>query len=144
MKELASDARVFVVQGLVCRWELQSRDHEGAGFVRKEAQWMTSSAELAKALGAMCADFVGKLWHRLARATGGNQAELSATCPPRLVREVLKAFEKQVQKDGFEMHSFAAGPRNDEEELPGGGGATSTLTTSRAAPWMRTWCAQDG
>ena len=120
VKALAADPRVFVVQGPMCRWGMQSCDREGAGFVRKETKWMTSSAELANVLGAVCSNATGGPWHRHVRLMGGNRAELAATYPPKLVKEVLQAIKVQMQKDGYELHSFAAGPHNDEPELPGG------------------------
>ena len=80
--ELAADPRVYVVQGPMCRWGMQSSDPEGVGFVRKETKWMTSSAELANALSGKCSNFTGGPWHRHVHLVGGNRAEAAATYPP--------------------------------------------------------------
>ena len=118
--EMAADSRVYVVQGPMCRWGMQSEDHQGVGFVRKETKWMTSSAELAKALSGECSNYLGGHWHRHVHLMGGKRVEAAATYPPKLVKGILKALKMQMQKDGYELHSFGAGPHNDESELPGG------------------------
>ena len=88
---------------------MQSKDDKGVGFVRKETKWMTSSAELAKVLAGVCSNFTGGPWHRHVRLIGGNKARFAAICPPKLVSAVLKAFKEQLRKDGYDLHSFAAG-----------------------------------
>lgn len=39
---------------------------------------------------------------------------------PKLLLLIMTGFKRQLEDDGNELHSFAAGPHNDEAELPGG------------------------
>ena len=119
VEQLASDERVHIVQGPMCRWGMTAQDAQGTGYVRKETKWMTSSPEVAAALQAVCTNFSGGPWHRHVRLMGGNRAALAATYPPKLVAEVLRSFAKTLRRE-HDMHAFAAGPHNDEPELPGG------------------------
>ena len=124
--EMSKDPRVHIVQGPMCRWKMALCDSQGTGFVRKETKWMTSSPELAKVLQGTCSNYKGRDWHRHIHLEGGSRTAPSAQYPPGLVCAVLRSFRTQLLEDGQELHSFAAGPHNDEAELPGGKWDSST------------------
>ena len=113
VEELARDPRVFKVQGPMCNWNLKGADDEGStGYVRKETIWLTSSEELAKTLQGVCQNMKGRTMHRHAHLIGGEaRTSAAAAYTPELVNGVLKAFRRQLQRDGDEMalRAFGAG-----------------------------------
>ena len=58
----------------------------------------------------------GKPWHRHVHLVNGT-AKMTRTYPPGLIRATLKAFKKQMQRDGEyrDVHSLEAGPSPEED-----------------------------
>ncbi|CAK0892249.1 unnamed protein product, partial [Prorocentrum cordatum] len=115
MQELLGDSRVYVVQGPMCRWGMVTKGDFGKqGYVRQEIKWATSSPRLAALLAGRCP---GE--HRHVRLLGKQRAAAAAVYPPRLVKEVLREFKKQVVDDGKmdRISLYSAGPTADFVEL---------------------------
>ena len=120
VEELARDPRVFKVQGPMCNWNLKGADDEGrTGYVRKETIWLTSSEELAKTLQGVCQNMKGRTMHRHVHLIGGKaRTSAAAAYTPELVNGVLKAFRRQLHRDGDEMvlRAFDAGAVPDSTD----------------------------
>lgn len=114
IKKLMEDPRVVVVRGPICKWCLEGSDHQP----RASTQWLTSSSEVACALAGSSAGARGSkppVWLRALRAGPGESTYVKYS--PRLMSTILEATARQLRSDGVDLHSFAAGPHNDEPEL---------------------------
>ena len=111
IKELEKDPRVYKVSGPMCHRRMMSEDDQvDTGYVRKETTWLTSSQEIANILQTSCGGT-----HRHVQLVGGRAAAC-ARYPPKLVREILKALKKQLEKqcDEFATNSVVAGPTTED------------------------------
>ena len=114
MVELMSHPTVFAVQGPMCRWHMKSEDGQGVGFVRKETQFITNSAELARVLSGKCSGT-----HRHVHLINGR-ARKAQVYPPRMVSAILRALKKELHQTG-EFNELTApdllgiGPSPDAE-----------------------------
>jgi len=114
VKEIAERDDVFVVEGPMCGWGMKA---SGKSYVREMTKWMTNSEELAIALRGICdSQKPGKPWHRHVHLVNGR-AKMIRTYPPGLIRAILKALKKQMQRDGEyrDVHSLEAGPSPEED-----------------------------
>ena len=96
------------------RWCMTAKHGSEQEFVREETKWATGSSRLAALLAK---ERAGE--NRRVRLVGRNEAIAGPVYSPRLVKEVLKAFGKQLvhdrQLDSVSLYS--AGPTADFPEL---------------------------
>ena len=94
IQDLASRDDVFVVQSPMCYWHMMAEDMQGVGHVRKETQYLTNSAELAKRLNQVCEGN-----HRHVHLINGR-ARQAQVYPPKLMKAILKGIKAELQNMG--------------------------------------------
>ena len=83
---------------------------QGVGHVRKETQYLTNSAELAKRLNQVCEGN-----HRHVHLINGR-ARQAQVYPPKLVKAILKGIKAELQNMGelSELSAMSSGPSPDD------------------------------
>lgn len=90
IKDLAADERVCVVEGPMCRWQMESSsDLRGKVLVYKMTRWMTNSLRLAEVLEGVCRNSNGETWHRHVNLIN-VRARAAQMNPPKLVNAILE------------------------------------------------------
>ena len=114
IQELERDARVFCVVGPMCRFGMKQKDKQGAGFVRKETRWLTTSWYIAEALKGSCPG-----GHRHIRCWGGDRSVQAQVYPPKLCAAILEGLRRQLlaSREVSAIQTFASGPHCDGPEL---------------------------
>ena len=96
VQSLASDPRVHIIDGPMCRWILKARgSNERVQFMRKQMRWITSSKEIAEVLRG---DGRWKRDRKHAHVTGKSETECEY--PASLVVAMLSAINRQMISDG--------------------------------------------
>ena len=110
IQDLAGRDDVFVVQSPMCYWHMLAEDMQGVGHVRKETQYLTNSAELAKRLNQVCEGN-----HRHVHLINGR-ARQAQVYPPKLVKAILKGIKAELQNMGelSELSAMSSGPSPDD------------------------------
>lgn len=110
IQDLAGRDDVFVVQSPMCYWRMLAEDMQGVGHVRKETQYLTNSAELAKRLNQVCEGN-----HRHVHLINGR-ARQAQVYPPKLVKAILKGIKAELQNMGelSELSAMSSGPSPDD------------------------------